>query len=98
MVIFTTVLWFFLFHGENCMFYLIVKLHVLILNSPVRTQYNDTVGSKKIYQHIEFSSILNFIIHHAMTYLFTVVCTICICIYNKNVLCLFYHKHDIQYS
>jgi len=61
----------------------------------VRTQYNDTVGSNKICQHIEFSSILNFIIHHVMTYLFTVLCTICTCIYNKNVLCLFYHKHDI---
>jgi len=44
----------------------------------VRTQYNDTVGFKNICQHIEFSSILNFIIHHLFTYLFTVACTICI--------------------
>ena len=43
----------------------------------VRPQYNDTVGSKNICQHIEFSSKLNFIIHHVMTYLFTVVCTLC---------------------
>jgi len=63
-----------------------------------RIQYNDTVVSKKTCQDIEFASILNFIIHHVMTYLFTVVCTLCICIYNKNVLCLFYHKLDIWYT
>jgi len=34
--------------------------HTIRSGYTVRTQYNDTVGSKKVCQHIEFSSILNF--------------------------------------
>jgi len=64
--------------------------------SVIRDQYMYSQDSiqrhcciEKICQHIEFSIILNCIIHHVMTYLFTFVCTICICIYNTNVLCVF---------
>ena len=43
--------------------------------SIVKTQYNDTICSKRICQCIEFVSILNFKMYHVMTYSFIVVCT-----------------------